>query len=121
MEEEKKERPAVIPPTVGRIVLFRYDETNTFPAIITRVHDESLVSLMVFKDFVCEAMTSRYHGENIGQWDWMPFQKDQQKRAELMAEKIAEEKGKNPLEKEIVGPPEEIPAEFPEKKSKKSE
>ncbi len=79
-------------PTVGRIVLFRYDETNTFPAIITRVHDESLINLMVFKDFVCEAMTSRHQGEYAGQWDWMPFQKDQQIRAALMAEKIAEEK-----------------------------
>lgn len=80
MEEETTESPAVIPPTVGRIVLFRFDETNTFPAIITRVHDDSLVNLMVFKDFICEAMTSRYHGENVGQWDWMPYTKEQAQR-----------------------------------------
>lgn len=78
--------PAVIPPTVGRIVLFRKDETNTFPAIITRIHEGTgangvpLINLMVFADFISEAMTSVYHGENVEQWDWMPYMKDQAQR-----------------------------------------
>lgn len=90
MEEETMEKLAVIPPTVGRIVLFRFDETNTYPAIITRVHDESLVNLMVFKDFVCEAMTSRYHGENVGQWDWTPYAKEQKAQQEISDSGITE-------------------------------
>lgn len=88
----------VMQPTVGRIVLFRADENNTFPSIVTRVHEGTnvngipLINLQVFRDFGVEAMTSIYHGENVGQWSWMPFQKDQQKRVAAMADAEVEKR-----------------------------
>lgn len=88
-------------PTVGRIVLFRVDEENTFPAIVVRVHpilpqvigpDLQLINLRVFKDFVDESFTSVHQGDEVGQWNWMPFQRDQQKRVELMADAEVEKR-----------------------------
>jgi len=63
-------------PTIGRIVLFRVDENNTFPAIVTRAHEGTnvngmpLINVQVFRDYGVEAMTSIYHGESVGQWSW---------------------------------------------------
>jgi hypothetical protein len=87
MEETK------IVPTVGRIVLFKMSDERTFPAIITQVTPETgRIELQIFGTVHEPIRYGVAEGENIGEWSWMPFQKDQQKRAELMAEKIAEEK-----------------------------
>jgi len=86
MEETK------IVPTVGRIVLFKMSEERTFPAIITQVTPETgMIELHIFGTVHEPIRYGVAEGEMVGQWSWMPFQKDQQKRAELMAEKIAEE------------------------------
>jgi len=87
MEETK------IKPTVGRIILFKLSETRTFPAIITFVDEiAEKIELQIFGTVHDPIRYGVSEGEQIGEWSWMPFQKDQQKRAELMAEKIAEEK-----------------------------
>ena len=47
---------------------------------------------MVFRDFVCESFTSVKQGHRNQQWDWMPFQRDQQKRVEAMADAEVEKR-----------------------------
>lgn len=82
-------------PTIGRIVLFRVDKNTQFPAIITRVWAPEFteaVNLQVFKDHIVESFTSVFKGEGAGQWDWMPFQKDQQIKAGAMANLVIEKR-----------------------------
>ena len=81
--------PAVMP-TVGRVVYFKLsaDEAKVFnngaeiaPAIITRVWNETCVNLKVLCDGSYDLWkTSVSKGESQYNWDWMPFQKDQQAR-----------------------------------------
>lgn len=85
-----------ITPTVGRMVYYKtrgsadgvYPPTN-FAAIITAVHlveDKEHTDIGDTVDLVCfgpQGMRFELgveNGENAGQWDWMPFQKDQQAR-----------------------------------------
>lgn len=82
----------MITPTVGRMVYYKtrgsadgvFPPTN-FAAIITEVNSDvdgvvSLVTFgtsgMRFEKEVNQAKTS----DEVGVWDWMPFQKDQQAR-----------------------------------------
>lgn len=80
-------------PTVGRIVLYKspasadgtYPTTDR-PAIVVDVHDvspnhdEILVKLCVFHPFGLQFTEWLKQGEADNNWDWMPFQKDQQAR-----------------------------------------
>lgn len=79
-------------PTAGRIVLFKLSDERTFPAIVTHIQESGKIELQIFGTVHEPIRYGISEGENIGEWSWMPFQRDQQKRAELMAEKIAEEK-----------------------------
>lgn len=77
----------MIKPTVGRVVYYkaRGSADGVFPkvdraAIITDVKGSSQVKLcvmhpdgMMFTDWLPQ-------GQDGGQWDWMPFQKDQASR-----------------------------------------
>lgn len=81
-------------PTVGRIVLFNSKPSGIIPAIITFVNEEQgTVRLTAFDNTdysydpdmeVCKCgafMTGNVtQGSGLNQWDWMPFQKDQQAR-----------------------------------------
>jgi len=76
-----------IKPTVGRVVYYKsYGTPNgeykseDRAAIITAIKNDTTVSLcvlnptgMFFNEYVEQ-------GQEGGQWDWMPFQKDQQAR-----------------------------------------
>ena len=64
-------------PTIGRIVQFKTEEGTVYPAIITRVWSPTMVNLQVFRDLVCEAFTSVPQGDDVRQWDWLPFTKTQ--------------------------------------------
>jgi hypothetical protein len=76
-----------ITPTVGRVVYFKtrgsadgvYPPTN-FAAIITNVSPEGTVNLVCFGDTGLRFELKVTQGEAPGQWDWMPFQKDQAAR-----------------------------------------
>lgn len=83
-------------PTIGRIVLVKCDSNyvdgnpEIFPAIITCVHNKEMINVAVFKHFTTEHLTSIHQGEEIGQWDWMPYQKGQAKKTEELESKLAE-------------------------------
>lgn len=74
-------------PTVGRMVYFKtrgsadgvYPPTD-FAAIITKVYEDNIVSLVTFGEAGMRFEIKVEQGELVGQWDWMPFQKDQQAR-----------------------------------------
>lgn len=78
-----------IVPTVGRMVYYkaRGSADGVFPkvdraAVITDVEtkDETLVRLAVFNPEGLFFSGWLSQGQEGGQWDWMPFQKDQQAR-----------------------------------------
>lgn len=79
-----------IAPTKGRIVYFKNPvgdegEFNECAAIITEVQEAedtgtTLVQLCVFSVVGMSVSGWVTQGESVGQWDWMPFQKDQQAR-----------------------------------------
>ena len=71
-------------PTVGRVVYYktRGSADGVYPSvdvagIITRVDDSvtGLVSLVIFTPQGLRFETHTPNGQEIGQWDWMPFQK----------------------------------------------
>jgi len=71
-------------PTVGRIVYYKSFGTpgGEFPsvehaAIITQVHTAVCVDLCVINPTGMFFNTSVMQGDNPGQWDWMPYQKQQ--------------------------------------------
>lgn len=66
-------------PTVGRIVYYKALNGETYPAIVVRVHDESTLGLNVFYP---SSSANAYiahveQGDDLGTWDWMPYQKQQ--------------------------------------------
>lgn len=79
----------MIAPTVGRMVYYKtrgsadgvYPPTD-FAAIVTSIDDQdsTLVSLVTFGKTGIRFETMVPKGDQPGQWDWMPFQKDQQAR-----------------------------------------
>jgi hypothetical protein len=76
-----------ITPAIGRIVLFKHRDVegrfaDELPAIITRVHNDSCVNLMVFHDGMdARPWSSVVHTDDFeasGQytgWRWMAYQK----------------------------------------------
>lgn len=87
-------------PTVGRIVYYKtrgsldgvYPPKN-MAAIVTAVYDDkTAIDLVVFGEQGLRFERSVENGNNAGMWDWMPFQKDQQKRVEAMDNKLSEER-----------------------------
>ena len=68
-------------PTIGRVVLFNNNGIIR-PGIITEVVDAEVGIISVFVMEPTEIMfkVSINQGNDNGQWDWMPFQKDQQSR-----------------------------------------
>ena len=91
-------------PTVGRIVYYKsygtpggeYPSVNR-TAIITEVsnQDAGIISLCVLNPEGMFFNKDVQQGQAGGQWDWMPFQKDQQKR---MAEGTMNESHPKPTE-----------------------
>ncbi len=83
-----------VKPTAGRIVYYKTRgsaddiyKPEQYPAMITRVEDgnegsveEGNVDLVVFYPTGIRFELNVPHGEDIAEWDWMPFQKDQQAR-----------------------------------------
>lgn len=76
-----------ITPTVGRMVYFktRGSADGVFPptdfaSIITKVYPNNRVSLATFGELGIRFEHSVPQGQEPGQWDWMPFQKDQAAR-----------------------------------------
>ena len=77
----------MIKPTVGRVVYFKtrgsadgvYPPVD-FASIITKVYSDTVISLVCFGEAGIRFETSVEQGEKPGNWDWMPFQKDQQAR-----------------------------------------
>ena len=83
---EVKPAPSIIP-TVGRVVYYKsYGTPNgEYPsvdrsAIITSVGENNQVSLCVLNPEGLFFNQGVEQGQEGGQWDWMPFQKDQQAR-----------------------------------------
>ena len=76
-----------IKPTVGRVVYFKtrgsadgvYPPTD-FASIITKVYSDTKISLVTFGEAGVRFEINVEQGQEGGQWDWMPFQKDQQAR-----------------------------------------
>lgn len=74
-------------PTVGRLVYYKsygspegeYLSTSR-AAVITAVHNASLVDLCVFNPEGLYFNRRVVQGSAPGHWDWMPFQKDQAAR-----------------------------------------
>lgn len=52
-----------------------------FAAIVTRVYEDGDVSLATFSETGLRFEVKVKQCQEGGQWDWMPFQKDQQLRA----------------------------------------
>jgi hypothetical protein len=77
----------MIEPTVGRLVYYtsygtpggEYPSTDR-AAVITAVHDATTVDLCVFNPEGLFFNRQVRQGQQGGQWDWMPFQKDQAAR-----------------------------------------
>jgi hypothetical protein len=76
-------------PTVGRIVYYKsYGTPNgefkpeDRAAIVTGVVDATTIHLAVMNPTGMFFNLNVKQGSEGGQWDWMPFQKDQQKRYE---------------------------------------
>lgn len=86
-------------PTVGRIVYYKtrgsadgaYAPTD-FAAIVTGVHEDGTLSLCTFGVSGLRFEVSVMQGDEPGQWNWMPFQRDQQKRVEAMADAETEKR-----------------------------
>ena len=86
-EETPQPTAPTIKPTVGRMVYFKTRGSldgvfppTVFAAIITKVYTDITVSLATFGESGLRFETSITQGDQPGQWDWMPFQKDQQAR-----------------------------------------
>lgn len=70
-------------PTVGRVVYYKPTEKDPFhnsaeilPAIITAVFSDEMINVKVINDGDQDFWkTSIKIGQEKGQWDWMPFQK----------------------------------------------
>ena len=81
---------ATISPTVGRVVYYhalgsadgRFPVGQSRAAIITDIVDAlaGKVSLCILNPTGMYFNLCVEQGEGAGQWDWMPFQKDQQAR-----------------------------------------
>jgi len=76
-----------IKPTVGRVVYYKsYGTPNgeykseDRAAIITAIKNDTTVSLCVLNPTGMFFNECVEQGQEGGQWDWMPFQKDQQAR-----------------------------------------
>lgn len=76
-------------PTVGRIVYYKVQMSQDAnqpaidrAAIITEVIDQNsgIVTLSVFNPTGVFLAVKVGQGQHPGEWDWMPFQKDQQAR-----------------------------------------
>lgn len=74
-------------PTVGRMVYFKTRGSNdgVYPtrdlaAIVTRVYEDGDISVCAFRECGMNNEVKIKQGQEPGQWDWMPFQKDQQAR-----------------------------------------
>ncbi len=74
-------------PTVGRVVYYKsYGSpggefaSEDRAAIITAVHNPTCVSLCVLNPTGMYFNLYVTQGPNAGQWDWMPFQKEQASR-----------------------------------------
>lgn len=103
--------------TPGRIVYYKDAEEKIYPAMVVSVNEEGAVNLQVFMEEKIEAKRIVEKGEGNGQWDWMPFQKDQQARLapevpETSEEKVEETTEETTEEKETTevgeGAPEKI-------------
>lgn len=77
----------VIKPTVGRVVYYKTKasadgsvEACDTAAIITKVYSDTEISIVTFWEFGSSFKSHVTQGQEQGQWDWMPFQKDQQAR-----------------------------------------
>jgi hypothetical protein len=82
-----------ITPTPGRIVWYRGADGEIRPAIVTAVHGPFSINLNVFPSsstdtMMCGARDSVTHADPeqepscLNSWHWMPYQKDQAKKAE---------------------------------------
>lgn len=72
-------KPTIVPVTVGRIVY--YKSGALLAAVVTHVNEEEgLVSLLVAYPNGWTPKHGIAQGPEEGNWDWMPFQKDQQAR-----------------------------------------
>lgn len=80
----------MVTPTVGRMVHFKtrgsldgkFPPTD-FAAIITKIYSDTEVSLVTFGEAGIRFELNVFQGQEPGQWDWMPFQKDQVARMAL--------------------------------------
>jgi len=78
---------SIVKPTVGRMVYYKsygtpngeYKPENR-AAIITAIHSDTVIDLCVLNPEGMFFNRNVEQGEKGGQWDWMPFQKDQQAR-----------------------------------------
>lgn len=96
-----------IKPTVGRIVYFktRGSADGVFPPVefasmITKVYSDTKVSLVTFGEAGIRFEIAVEKGQEPGQWDWMPFQKDQVAR---MAPSTLDESHKPAINEDSVG------------------
>lgn len=76
-----------IVPTIGRLVYFKTRGSKDgvyaptiFPGIVTKIYSDTLISLVTFGEAGIRFELQIEQGDQPGQWDWMPFQKDQQAR-----------------------------------------
>lgn len=103
------------PVTVGRLVLYKLSEQDVeainanrktdecfggnspqvgdlLPTIVVKVWENNMFNGQVFLDGNDTLwVTSVVQGSEPGQWDWMPFQKDQQARLAKQEEKESAE------------------------------
>lgn len=91
-------------PTIGRVVHYKSygtpnGEYKSEPraAIVTAVHFADQSTVVESVDLCILNPTGMFFAQNLkkgsepGQWDWMPFQKDQQKRYGLDSESESKE------------------------------
>lgn len=66
-------------PTIGRIIYFKAYNKETYAAIITSVHSETKLDITVFYPGSggTQGLTNIEQGNDVGTWDWMPYQKEQ--------------------------------------------
>lgn len=74
-------------PTIGRIVYYKSRGSldgvfppQDFASIVTKVSDDGSIGLATFSENGMRFEHDIVQGQSAGNWDWMPFQKDQQAR-----------------------------------------
>lgn len=89
----------MIKPTIGRVVLYKFDTSeDRWPALVCFVHSDTLINIGGF-DHQCNAFgkssvtLAQDRPAEIGEAEWMPYQKGQAAKAEQLEKELSKKEG----------------------------